>query len=74
MPPVEYVAKSSGLFSLRGGPLCGLYTDQLPPKRSRRKTIGLVYTAPSGREWMSVYEFKPDLLAYVFVGARVVLA
>lgn len=61
--PPEYVARPHGMFPLRGGPLCGLRTDQCP----HGFDIPLHYIDPMKRHWETKYRFNPDDLLYDFV-------
>ena len=70
MAPQQFRASVTGLFPLRGGPLCGYRTDELP--RKGKTCVAFVYDEPGCHEQMAVYRFKPEDLGYWHVGSRLI--
>jgi hypothetical protein len=67
--PGRYLPLLHGVFSLRGGPLCGYGTDLHP----RHKTISLVFLREGRRNrqprtWLCAYVWNPVDAIYDFAG------
>lgn len=68
--PQKFQPLPHGIFDLRGGPLCGMGTDESPLDNC---VIGLVYVRPGNRNrkastHMTEYRWSVDDCIYEFVG------
>ncbi len=65
--PARYTASDEGLYTLRGGPLCGLRVDLDPAKDP---VIELVWTRFDGVNFLVEYGFVPTDLLYSFIRTK----